>query len=106
MDDWYECAPYGEQIPKILDLRISEYLAANGKTMTPDECWNEMMESEAGSPWWQLFECIFVAGMEYAAGKIDGAVYDKDAEALKLIGLEPFGDVFCPVNDNCADALK
>lgn len=66
LGDWYECAPYGEQVPDDLQRLLAQFLTENGKPTDDAEAWCIISESTPDDTWLKLFECIFAEGARFA----------------------------------------
>lgn len=82
MGGWYECAPYGEQVPKELPKLMTAFLREHtGTDMDEAMAWEIIDESTPDDSWVRLFECIFLAGSEYALAQ-DVMKERNDAHAI------------------------
>ena len=73
LGDWYECAPYGEQVPRDLPDLMIKFLAANGKATSEEEAWEMIAETDYDHPWTLLFECIFCEAVRYTILHLENA---------------------------------
>ncbi len=76
--DFYECQPYGEQIPEELEGLVTAF---EGRLDKEEPIWET-------NQWQALFGCIFRTGVEYTVGQVDNALYDASEEQLVELGLE------------------
>lgn len=95
---WYECAPYGEQVPDELPRLFAEFCQHHGQR-DEDGMWDAFSNADPEDPILRLFECIFAEGAAFAINRLSDAVYDRDRDVLKLISLEPIGTLAIPEND-------
>ncbi len=98
LSDWYECAPYGEQIPKDLPKLFAEFCQRHGGK-DEDGMWEAFTEAEPDDPILKLFECIWRDGAEFAVGRIADAVFDRNEAVLKLVDLRLIGTMATREND-------
>lgn len=71
LGDWYECSPYGEQVPLQLPEFMVAFLKQHGGTMDEEAAWELISTAAPGSPWLNLFECIFKEGARFAMCALD-----------------------------------
>ncbi len=90
---WYECAPYGEQVPAELPRLFVEFCTRYGG-FDEEAMDRAFSEAEYDDPMLTLFECIFRDAADFTIRRIADAVYDGNAEALKLVDLRPEGEFF------------
>ncbi|MES2923705.1 MAG: hypothetical protein V4819_19275 [Verrucomicrobiota bacterium] len=91
MADWYECAAYGDQVPKELPSLLSRLLTEHGNPTDDGKAWDIITESAPDEAWCQLFECVFLEGARYALSQMANAVFDGDNVKLERIDLQYIG---------------
>ena len=64
LERWYEGSAYGDHIPKELGSLIASFVA-DASPCTEEKAWDIVMESPSDSSWWNLFECVFKAGVKF-----------------------------------------
>lgn len=95
---WYECAPYGEQIPEDLPKQFAAFVAAHhGKG--EEAMFDAFTNSSPEDPMLVVFETIFTLGSTFAIARMADAVYDRNRDVLHHIDLVPLGTLATTEND-------
>jgi len=92
ISEWYECAPYGEQIPNDLPQLLKEFCNRYGN-LDAAEILIAFEEAEPDDPILNLFECIFSEAAHFTITGLSNAVFDGNEEVLKLIDAKPIAQL-------------
>lgn len=95
---WYECAPYGEQVPPELPKLLTRFCNKHG-SLNEEGMSDAFHDAVDGDPILELFECIFATAATFTVTSMANAVFERDAETLKLIDIQPLGTLATPEND-------
>jgi len=78
LGDYYECAPYGEQIPDELPNLLNQVAhemveICKDPELDESDFWYYIAGAQTDAPWTQLFECIFRLGARHAIEEVSTA---------------------------------